>query len=333
MSTAKGKARTVVIGPSWLGDCVMALPALQRYAEAREGVVDVVAKPAVTRIWEMSDAVGKVIELKSGNGGMREVIAQIRAGEYEKAIVLPNSWRTGLLPLLGGVRVRRGAPGHARGWMLTELVLKHSPGHQSLEMASLFGVDPVELPAPALACGEDEGKRVLARLKIDATGPVIAVIPGAARGPAKRWPSDRFESIVRGARTELGATVVLCGTSAERALCSKLAFSPDVVNAAGKTSLRELACLLSRCTAVVCNDSGGMHLAAAMGAPVVAIFGLTDPSRTGPLGAGHRLVVAKGVTHDRRIGRDDEVARAALASISESQVLVELLSVSRERLA
>ncbi len=324
--------RTLVVGPSWLGDCVMALPALQRYvSEAGGGAVDVVAKPAVASVWEMSEGVSSVIPLQPGWAGMCGASRQIGNGGYEHAIVLPNSWRAGLLPFLGRVPHRRGAPGHGRGWMLNDVVRALPEGHQALECAALFGVSGEALPAPQLCTSDSELEPLRRRLGIPEGVRYLVVVPGAARGPAKRWPVERFAAAATALHDAFGIRSVACGTAGERELCEMLKVVPGAINAAGATSLRELAVLLGGADAVLCNDSGGMHLAAAVGTPVVALFGLTDPSRTGPLGEGHCLVVAEDVTHDRRIARDDEAARLALASVSTDRVVEALMGVCGER--
>ena len=154
------------------------------------------------------------------------------------------------------------------------------------------------------------------------TRPFVGVLPGAARGPSKRWPPDRFASVAARLAEENGCRVLVLGTRAERDLCEGMAHAagPAAVSLAGETSLRDVACLLSLCRVVLCNDSGGMHLAAAAGTRVVAVFGMTDPETTGPLGSGHALVLAEGVERSRDIARNSGEAVRALQSIPTHRV-------------
>jgi len=113
------------------------------------------------------------------------------------------------------------------------------------------------------------------------------------------------------------------GTGGESELCAEVArgIGNDAVNAAGKTSIRELAAVLAACAVAVTNDSGGMHLAAAVGTKVVAVFGVTDPDKTGPIGSGHRVIAAEGVRRSRDLAPDSPAARAALDAIPADVVL------------
>jgi heptosyltransferase-2 len=152
--------------------------------------------------------------------------------------------------------------------------------------------------------------------------PLIGVMPGAARGPAKRWSAERFAEAARRLRAELGGSVVVMGGAGDAEACAAVVagVGDGVLNLAGVTTLGEWAALLAECRLVLCNDSGGMHLAAALGVPVVAVFGITDPIRTGPLGTRCR-VVQHSMQHDRAVPRESAAARAALAAVTVDEVV------------
>ena len=151
---------------------------------------------------------------------------------------------------------------------------------------------------------------------------MLGVIPGAARGSSKQWPPARFVETVRRVRAAEACRVAVFGTGAEHDLCDGIvrALETPALNLAGQTDLATLAAGLARCDVVLSNDCGGMHLAAAVGTRVVAVFGVTDPRRTGPLGGGHRIIAAEGVRPDRDVPRESIAATAALRSITSEQV-------------
>jgi len=143
-----------------------------------------------------------------------------------------------------------------------------------------------------------------------------------ARGPAKQWPAASFSATGRRLAHAAGARIVVLGTAGETALCRAVAadIGPAAISLAGRTTLPELAAVLGRAACAICNDSGGMHLAAVMGTPVVAIYGLTNPAKTGPLGRGHRILTAPAGVRTRDVARDSAQARAALAAVSADAV-------------
>ena len=146
-------------------------------------------------------------------------------------------------------------------------------------------------------------------------------MPGAAYGPAKRWPAERFATAARLLKDRLQCNIVVIGSVEEHSLCAIVArgVGPGSLNLAGGTTLPELAAVLEQCRLALTNDSGGMHLATAMGVPVVAVFGITDPERTGPLGSAARVMQASA-HRSRDIRRDSPEARASLLRITPEQV-------------
>ena len=212
--------------------------------------------------------------------------------------------------------------------MLTQVAGEFPAGercHQAWEYLSLVGAagELSECPAPRLSSQEGLAAEMCTRLGMDRDRPWVALIPGAARGRAKQWPPSRYVEVGRGAADPYGCRCVVFGTGGESELCAEVArgIGNDAVNAAGKTSIRELAAVLAACAVAVTNDSGGMHLAAAVGTKVVAVFGVTDPDKTGPIGSGHRVIAAEGVRRSRDLAPDSPAARAALDAIPADVVL------------
>jgi len=324
-----GSAHVLVVAPSWLGDCVMVMPALAAFRKRLPGVhISILAKPTVAALWTLVEGVESVIPLKTGFKGMRETVCAVREGGFDFAYVLPKSFRSAWIPFLARVRGRRGMAGHGRDWMLTETVVLSAEaerGHQSLEMAEVFHIAPGDLESPPFLLVPD-AVRTSVKDRYLASGsaarPLIAFFPGAAHGPAKRWPTDRFVALGQRVVADTGCAVLVLGGKGDVAVCAETArgIGPGAMDLAGRTSLPELAGVLAACRCVVANDSGGMHLAAGLGVPVVGLFGMTDPGKTAPVGNRNRLLTAEGVVRSRDIDRDSTEARQALESITVESV-------------
>ena len=325
-----GSTRVLVVSLSWLGDCVMAMPALMALRKRLPGVhIAVLAKPSVAPLWELCTAVDEVIPLKKGVAGMLGTVRAVRRARLDFAYVLPKSFRAAWIPFLARIPGRRGMPGHGRDWMLTEvapLSEDAEKGHQSLEIADVFHIPPGDLVAPPFLTVTAKAKEEVRGRIADAFGNrgdgVVALFPGAAYGPSKRWPAERFAEVGRRLAAEKGWRVVVLGTAADRELGEQVAagIGAAAVNWAGQTSFSGLIALLGECRIVLANDSGGMHLAAALGVPVVGIFGMTDPVKTAPIGPRACVLAAEGIQRSRDLARNSAEACAAMESISVERV-------------
>ncbi len=321
-----GRPRPVLAcAVNWLGDSVMTMPALQAFCVRHPDVrLTLLAKPSLIPLWSLCGAAPSCIALEPGLAGMGRAVRAMAARRFEAAYVLPNSFRSALAPFLARVPDRVGAAGHARAWMLTRVVHHEAAmRHQALEYYRILGLPMPDAPEPArLTIPKEAAERWAERLGVvgDRT-PLAALIPGAARGPSKRWPPEHFAEVGR-RLAAAGARVLVLGGPDERELGRAVAdgAGSGARCLAGETSLPDLAVVLSLCRVAVANDSGGMHLAAAAGARVVAVFGLTDPRRTGPLGPGHVIFRPDGAAGARDIARDSTAARSALDSIVPDSV-------------
>jgi heptosyltransferase-2 len=330
-SIAKGPTRherILIVSPSWMGDCIMAMPAILEWRRLAGPLkVVVLAKPAVAPLWRMSSSVDEVLTIRTGFKGTLAAVNAVKGGQFDFAYVIPNSFRSALIPFLAKVRGRRGYAGHFRRGLLTECVRSSRAGleHQSREMFTLLGIKPgITNEEVLLRAGAPEQAAMDLRLELPAGGggkPMVVMFPGAARGSSKRWPEGRFADVGR-RLAEWGCRVVLAGTAADRELCGRVAgqIGSGAITLAGATTLAELVALLSRCRVVIANDSGGMHLAAAVGTRVVAVFGVTDPVVTGPMGAGHIVLMAQGFLRGRDVGRDSKAGHDALAEVTVDAV-------------
>ncbi len=324
--------RTLVIGLNWLGDAVMALPAL--HALRRRTRFDILSKPGVAPIYVLSGLADQVRLLQPGAAGVWRAARAARAAGYDQVYVMPRSPRAALTAWLSGIPRRVGLTGRARYGLLTELVAPlrdREWAHQQHEYMTLMESDVAGAGLAEICLTIPDTARREARARLEALnpgGPWAFIFPGAARGASKQWPKERFAEVGR-RLIKAGGRVFVCGAGRELGICGWTAaqIGDGAFNLAGETTLTELAALLSCARVVVANDSGGMHLAAAVGAPVVAIFGLTDPAITGPLGKGHRILQAPGAARGRDLPRRSRAAAQALAAVSAASVAEAALEI------
>jgi heptosyltransferase-2 len=284
----------VVVAPNWLGDCVMALPVLRAIQRARPGDgLTVLARRGAASLFRAEGSADAVLERSGLFGDAR----RLRAGRFAEAWLLPNSFRSAMTPWLAGIPERIGYDTDHRGPLLTHATRPASrTEHQLRNYDTLLqsrGIEP-DLAAPRLpvtAKGLDRAASALEAAGVDRDEPLALLAPGAAFGWTKRWPPERYGALgdLLAARGLACAVVIGPGEEALGAAVSAAARARLPVLGADLDPL-ELAALLSCARVVVANDSGPMHLAAAVGVPVVAFFGPTDPGRTAPSGSPARVL-------------------------------------------
>lgn len=302
----------------------MSMPALQRFRQQhRDAHLAILVKPPLASLWKLQPAVDEVLILEPGNAGLLRTAAMLRKAQFHTAYIFPNSWRSALVVYLAAIPERIGAGGPARRPLLTlriRLSKRAHTQHQQWEYADILQIPSSELlPVPQLAIHASDSVLPPAETSIKTVG----LIPGAARGPSKQWPESCF---LRAAHLVLqtfpDCRFAIFGTTTEMLLCQRLASAlpASSVMLAGGTTLPQFAASLAACTTVICNDSGGMHLASVVGTPVIAVYGLTDPDKTGPLGTGHQCIQADHVRASRSIARRAPDAVRALNSITPERV-------------
>ena len=312
----------LVIAPNWLGDGIMAMPALQvlRSQLPERSRLDVAAKPGQTALWKLHPDVDNVYTLPD-----------IEKFDYSEAVILPNSFRSALLPFRCRIPKRRGTIDQmGRRFLINDPVdLRDlSVAHQQWENARLLlgSSVPKTLPPPRLVPTE-ASLTSISKLTQNASSPFLGVFPGAARGPSKQWPEERFQAVAEQWVSTTKGSVFWLGTPGDVAVCERCSTSlgANGIVLAGKTSLQDAAAAISRMDVVLANDSGGMHLATALNTPVVAVFGITDPEKTGPL-SETSIVIQHSTIRNRRVPIDCPEARAALESISVKEVTEAVLA-------
>lgn len=287
-------SNALIVAPQWIGDAVMTEPLLRRL-HARGERLTVGALPWVAPVYRAMPQVAEVIEFPFAHGGLqfkaRRTLAKAMQGQFDKAYVLPNSLKSALLPLLARIPQRIGYLGEARVGLLTHRLgnPKNKPPMVAFYSA-LSGEAGLEADRPKLQVDPAATAQTLQRLGLQQGGYVVFA-PGAEFGPAKRWPAAHFADLA----VRLDLPVVLLGSGKEAALCDEIAAPANAaqagkcLNLAGQTSLPEALSLIASSHSTVSNDSGLMHVAAALGVPQVAIFGSSSPLHTPPL--NHRAHV------------------------------------------
>ena len=292
--------RLLTFAPNWLGDAVMALPALADVRRALPATtVDIAARLSVAPLFTMVPGVNRVLSIGRGRGTHEP----LREGRYDAALLLPNSFSAARLAWSAGIPERWGYRSDFRSLLLTKGVSAPSRVHQSeyyrhLVRALGFGGDTfieprLELSAEQRAAGET----LLAGDGWDGRTPLVGVAPGAAFGGAKRWPAPSFGALIDGLAQD-GIRAVLIGTASDGPAAQEVllaARATSSLNLVGRTDLRALAGVLVHCRALVTNDSGAMHLAAALGVSVTAMFGPTRERETSPLGSARHTILTNQV--------------------------------------
>ncbi len=297
-------AHVLVVGPSWVGDMVMA-QSLFKLLARRDAVIDVLAPPWSLPLLDAMPEVRRAIEAPFEHGQLRlaarrRLGRQLTEGGYHQAVVLPNSWKSALVPCWARIPRRTGFLGEQRWGLLNDI---RRDDRQRLTMtvqrfavlASPASENPptlADIPPPRLVTDPATVAAAVRKINVDpAVRPVLALCPGAEYGPAKRWPPDHFAAVAR-TYLQAGWQVWLLGSHKDLPASDAVASRCDgqTVNLTGRTTLAEVIALLAQAHLVISNDSGLMHVAAALDRPLVALYGSSDPAVTPPLNEGARIL-------------------------------------------
>ena len=295
--------KILVVAPNWIGDALLAQPLFARLRQRHPGVViDALAPGWTAPVLRRMPELGEVLDAPFGHGELK-LAARWRAGRclhpraYDQAIVLPNTFKSGLIPFFAGIPLRTGFIGELRYGLLNRV---HQLDEQALplmaERYAQLAEEPGEPPVRPLAEGgllvdQSNLAAALAHLELSRAKPVVAFCPGAEYGPAKRWPARYFAELAA-KLVARGRAVWLFGSGKDREIGEEIVrLAPGAaVNLCGSTDLASAIDLLSLAEVVVSNDSGLMHVAAAVGRPVVALYGSSSPEHTPPLSRAARVV-------------------------------------------
>lgn len=319
-------SRILIRGVNWIGDAVMTMPSLRALRKAdRDSAVSLLVRPSVAPLFAREPNVDEILLYENeyrGVMGKLRLAQLLRMRNFSTAILLQNAFDAALIASLAGIRKRIGYNRDGRGFLLTNPVPFNRNDRKVhhiqyyLDILSAAGIRTEYSPPWVFLTLEERlrGRETLSSMK----RPVLGINPGATYGSAKRWFPDRFAEVARRFTAHTGGSVVILGSKHEAAVAQEIAglisgedtklpppgkrpkgisgssFTPgrSLMNLAGKTHLRELVSIISECDLFLSNDSGPMHIAYAVGTPLVALFGSTDPTLTGPVGDGSIVINA-----------------------------------------
>lgn len=300
--------KTLVIGPSWVGDMLMS-QSLYRHLKQQDPnrEIDVLApdwcRPVLARMPEINQAIAMPV----GHGSLqwntrKEIGKQLEQMSYEQAFVLPNSLKSALIPWFANIPKRTGWRGEMRYGLLNDLRALDKEAFPLMVQRYVALSQPKTAPAlsqteilyPQLTTDSTEQAAAITQFNLDA-GNAIAFCPGAEFGPAKRWPDFHYAALAKMLIAK-GHAIWLFGSAKDKPVCEQIIhqLSPEeqqhCYNLAGDTSLPQAIDLIAACKAAVSNDSGLMHIAAAVNTPLVALYGPTSPGFTPPLSENATII-------------------------------------------
>ncbi|RAT18405.1 ADP-heptose--LPS heptosyltransferase [Lonsdalea populi] len=345
--------KILVIGPSWVGDMMMSHSLYRTLkAEHPDAVVDVMApawcRPLLARMPEVNEA----LAMPLGHGALqlgerRRLGVALRPQRYDRAYVLPNSFKSALVPFFAQIPQRTGWRGEMRYGLLNDVrVLNKAAFPLMVQRYVALGYDakaigsaddlPAPLPWPQLQVSKAEISAALAEFSLPGDRPLIGFCPGAEFGPAKRWPHYHYGALAQ-ALIERGYQVALFGSANDRQSGEDIRNTlttqaqTSCFNLAGDTTLDQAVVLLAACRVVVSNDSGLMHVAAALNRPLVALYGPSSPDFTPPLSKEAEVIRLISGYHRVRKGDAEQGYHQSLIDIQPERVLNTLEKHLHER--
>jgi heptosyltransferase II len=303
-SSIHSMQRILVVGPSWVGDMVMAQALFRQLRTQSPGVeIDVLAPDWSRPLLERMPEVTRALDLPFGHGelslGKRYALGKkLRKQAYDQAIVLPNSFKSALLPMFAGIKLRTGWRGEMRGGLLNDcrrldksalpMMVQRFLALALPKAAQLPSELPDPIPVPSLLVDPVASAQTRLEFGIAEKIRMLALCPGAEFGHSKQWPAEHYAAVALACLSD-GWQVCLFGSANDCDVANQIAellpaeHRAACHNLAGRTTLGQAIDLLSTATAVVSNDSGLMHIAAALHRPLVAVYGPTSPEFTPPL--------------------------------------------------
>ena len=290
----------LIRGTNWIGDAVMTLPAISAVRQTFPGArITILVKPWVAELFHLCPDVDEVMIFQSpgphdGVTGKWRLAGELKKKNFDTAILLQNAIEAAIIARMAGIPVRAGYNSDARGLLLSHSVRRtravreiHQTGYY-LEMVKALGCQTSGADV-RMQTGRETGllaESLMQRFGLERDRILIGMAPGAAYGPAKKWFPERFASVSDRLAEALPVQTILFGSAGDRDSTDAVRRSAKIpiLDLAGQTSLKEAMALMSRCRVFVSNDSGLMHVAAALGVPTVAIFGSTNTVTTAPVG-------------------------------------------------
>ena len=295
--------KALIVAPAWIGDTVMAQPLFMRLQQHSPGLqLDALAPRWVAPVLQRMPEIARIIDNPFAHGELAlsaryRLARQLAQAGYQRAYVLPNSLKSALIPALAGIPERSGFTGEARYGLLNR---RHTLDEIALpQMAERFAQLaeapgsplPRPLQSPRLGSSREQQEATLNSLALERPEKIAVFCPGAEFGPAKRWPARHFATLADDLARR-GYAVWLLGSAKDTAVGEQIVSLAGSAprNLCGSTSLTQAIDLIAASTVVVCNDSGLMHVAAALERPLVAVYGSSSPGFTPPLSQHARII-------------------------------------------
>jgi heptosyltransferase-2 len=295
--------KILVRAPNWIGDAVMAIPALEAIRCTRAGdEICLLARPVVADLFSEQPFAGRILQYDfcgshRGWFGREKLVAELRKEKFDVAVLLQNAFEAAWLAWRAGIPERIGYARDARSPLLTKAIRVPQEGeipkhesHYYLELLHRSGWTEASPAIPPIRLSVSDAARTASESALRSAGARenawrCAIAPGASYGAAKCWPPERFALLADRLISECGADVIFFGTPGEKEIAARIRsnMKSRAISLVGETSMRDLAALFASCSAFIGNDSGAMHVAAAAGLPVIGIFGSTDPEGTAPM--------------------------------------------------
>lgn len=317
--------KILICGVNWIGDTIMSMPAVQRFRAQHPKVeITLLVKPFLEPLWRMNGSADTIQTLDKTKLNL-PTAGILKDNNFDAAFIFPNSFRSGFIPFVARIPRRVGFSGHWRRPMLTHTI-PPPEGHQKHEYEAILGTEG-PLPPPKIEVPRTEQDWAMQEIENLPKGRRIVFLPGAARGPAKRWPEEHFVKLGR-LLSQQDYSVIISGGEGDTLAGARIAskIGTKALNLTGKTDLLQWAALLREVDLVVCNDSGGMHLAAALGTSLIAIYGTTDPKKTGPL-SDKATVVQNAKRTSRALKPNSKRAVQALATINPETIYLKISEI------
>jgi heptosyltransferase-2 len=335
--------KILVVAPNWIGDTLLAQPLFARLQHKLPGLtLDVLAPAFTAPVLNRMPEVTSVMQAPFEHGKLHlklrwRIGKDLRAQRYDSAIVLPNSFKAALVPFFADIPLRVGFVGESRYGILNvvhrlDKTLLPLMADRYAQLAEVPGQAPERpLATPRLEVDNANQLITLSRLGLERSRPVVAFCPGAEFGPAKRWPVRHFAALAKNLIAH-GRSVWIFGSEKERVLGEEILAGTDgnahCINLAGRTDLAGAIDLMALAESVVSNDSGLMHVAAALGRPLVALYGSSSPVHTPPLAAAR--IVRTGIDCSPCYQRECPLGHFKCMNELDPGLVMTEISVARE---
>ena len=294
MADSNKKEKILVAGPAWVGDMVMAQSLFITLKQRSHLVeIDVIApawsNPILSRMPEVNEVIN--LPVNHGEFGLYQryqLGKSLRSKKYDQAIITPRSYKAALVPFFAKAKKRTGYRGEMRYGVLNDIrILDKKILKQTVQRYVALSNDKnaqqvPNIPFPKLSIDENNLQRLITQLNLNTEKPIIALLPGAEYGEAKRWPIHYYAELAKELEKK-GFQVWVLGSDKDSEAAEEISIGTNAINLCGKTKLEDSIDLLSICKTAITNDSGLMHIAAAVDIPLIAIYGSSTPDYTPPL--------------------------------------------------